>query len=57
MAMSNQEEALIRINQQLEKGLRLTDQINKNRPRRISTKLESTLDQELKLKRLVSNEE
>ena len=54
---ANQEDALKRINQQLEKGLRLTDQINKNRPRRVTTRLESTLDQGLKLKRLVSNEE
>lgn len=57
MAISNQEDALIRINRELEKGLRLTEQINKSRPRRVVTKLESTLDQELRLKRLVSNEE
>lgn len=57
MALTKQEDSMIRVNRELEKGLRLTDQISKNRPKRVATRLESTLDQELRLKRLVSNEE
>ena len=57
MAANDQEEILKRINTQLEKGLQLTDKINKNRPKRLSTRLGATFEEELRLKRLISNEE
>lgn len=57
MAISKQEENLVRINRELEKGLRLTEQINKVRPRRVVTKLAATFEEELRLRRLTSNEE
>ena len=57
MAISNQEEALIRLNRELEKTLALKQQINKGRPRRTSTKVNVLFEDELRLRRLTTNEE
>ena len=54
--MTKQEEALLRINRELETGLRIIDQIGRKQVRRGQTNIESNLEEELGRRRLTPNE-